>query len=438
MTQFRSDTNILLPHNKTIYEVFRLSDRLTTTGTATDAFGRLRIANPITLFESQHRYRENEHFNTLIVGTASSNYIQAESSLSLNVGTTLNDGVYKEAKRVSAYQPGKSLLIMNTFAMNDPKPGLTQRVGYFGNNDGIYLESNGTSNVLSIVLRSNASGTISETRVPQSQWNVDKFGSDQNSYSWQIATEPGRGPLNVANTNIFWTDIEWLGVGDVRCGFVVDGMMLPAHVFHNDNSKKSVYMSTACLPIRYEIFNHTSTASASAMKQICSTVISEGGYQISGTQRSSGNTPTHPTTLTTAGVYYPVLSLRLRSDRQDSIVIPVNFSLLPLSGVNSRQNWRLVEGASITGGNWVSTDAYSSVQVNNNAITMSGGTVLRSGHMEVGKQGTIAVSSGDVTMFKNQLKRNTFDNSNVVFTLAVAGSGSSDTVIASIDWEEVI
>lgn len=438
MTQFRSDTNILLPHNKTIYEVFRLSDRLTTTGTATDAFGRLRISNPITLFDSQHRYRENEHFNTLTVGTAGATHIPAESTMNLTVGTALNDGVYRETKKVFAYQPGKSLLIMNTFAMSDPKPGLVQRVGYFGANDGIFLESNGTSNVISFVLRSNATGTTTETRIPQSQWNVDKFGSDQNSYSWQISTDSGRGPLNLSNTNIFWTDIEWLGVGDVRCGFVVDGMMVPAHVFHNDNSKKTVYMSTACLPIRYEVFNHAATASASFMKQICSTVISEGGYQISGTQRSSGNTPANPTTLTTAGVYYPVLSLRLRSDRQDSIVIPVNFSLLPLSGVNSRQNWRLIEGATITGGNWVSTDAYSSVQVNNNAITMSGGTVLRSGHMEVGKQGSFAITSSDVTMFKNQLKRNTFDNSNVVFTLAVAGSGASDTCIASIDWEEVV
>ena len=62
MTQYRSDTKVLLPHNKTIYEVFKLSDRLTTSGTATDAFGRLRVSNPFTIFDSQNRYKENNEF----------------------------------------------------------------------------------------------------------------------------------------------------------------------------------------------------------------------------------------------------------------------------------------------------------------------------------------------------------------------------------------
>lgn len=438
MTQFRSDTNILLPHNKTIYEVFRLSDRFTTTGTATDAFGRLRISNPVTLFDSQHRYRENEHFNTLIVGTAGAAHIPAESTMNLTVGTALNDGVYRETKRVFAYQPGKSLLIMNTFAMNDPKPGLVQRVGYFSANNGVYLESNGTSNVISFVLRSNATGTTTETRVPQSQWNVDKFGSDQNSYSWQISTEPGRGPLNLSNTNIFWTDIEWLGVGDVRCGFVVDGMMVPAHIFHNDNARKSAYMSTACLPIRYEVFNHAATGSASFMKQICSTVISEGGYQLFGSQRSAGSNVAIPVTLTNASQYYPVVSLRLKSETPDSVVIPTNISVLGLGGNGTRLQWRLIEGATITGGTWETIDANSAVQYNSNATSMTGGTSLRSGFVYVSQQGSATGILGPEVLFRNQLKRNTFNGTNTTFTLAVAGAGAADTCVGTLDWEEII
>lgn len=438
MTQYRSDTNTLLPHNKTIYEVFRLSDRLTTTGTATDAFGRMRISNPVTLFDSQHRYRENEHFNTQIIGTGSSTHIPAESSMNLSIGTATSDAVLRETKKVFAYQPGKSLLIMNTFAMNDPKPGLVQRVGYFGSNNGIYLESNGTSNVISLVLRSNATGTTTETRVPQSQWNMDKFGSDSNSYSYQVATESGRGPLNVSNTNIFWTDIEWLGVGDVRCGFVVDGMLVPAHVFHNDNSRKTVYMTTACLPIRYEIFNTATTSGPSSMKQICSTVISEGGYQLFGTQRSAGNTPGFPTTLTNAGTFYPIVSIRLKSEMPDAIVIPTNISLLGLGGNGTRIQWRLVEGATITGGNWATLDANSSVQYNNNATSMTGGNVLRSGYIYVSQQASVTGILGPEVLFRNQLKRNSFDQSNVVFTLAAAGAGAADTCIGTLDWEEIV
>lgn len=435
MTQYRSDTNVLLPHNKTIYEVFRLSDRLTTSGTSTDAFGRLRISDALTLFDSQHRYRPNPHWNTNVVGSGSVGYIQPESTVTLNVTTASGDTVQRETNRVFAYQPGKSLLIMNTFAMANAQPGLVQRVGYFGANNGIYLESNGASGQTSFVLRSNVSGTTIETRVPQTEWNADKFGADQNSYSYQIASDSSRGPLNLANTNIMWMDIEWLGVGDVRCGFVVDGLMVPAHVFHNDNKRSTVYMTTACLPLRYEIFNLTTTTVASSMKQICSTMISEGGYQLSGSQRTVGNTT--PYTLTTPGTFYPIISLRLSANNPDSIVVPTNISLLGLSGNGQRIQWRLIEGASVSGGTWESGDANSSVLYNTSATSMSGGIAVKSGYVYVSQQGSAPLQLGD-SIFRNQLKRNSFNNSNVVFTLAAAGSGSSDTCVATMDWEEVV
>jgi hypothetical protein len=53
------------------------------------------------------------------------------------------------------------------------------------------------------------------------------------------------------------------------------------HTFQcaNQTGRTKVYMETAILPVRYEIENTDTTADASTLKQICSTVISEGGYQ---------------------------------------------------------------------------------------------------------------------------------------------------------------
>jgi hypothetical protein len=48
MAQFRIDSHRYLGDGKTIFEVGMLSDRLTASGTATDAFGRLRVSNPLT------------------------------------------------------------------------------------------------------------------------------------------------------------------------------------------------------------------------------------------------------------------------------------------------------------------------------------------------------------------------------------------------------
>lgn len=437
MAQWRSDTKTLLPHNKTIYEVFSLSDRLTTSGSMTDAFGRLRTSTALTLFDSQHRYRENDDFNTHIVATGSTEYVQAESTVNLKVTANSGDACFRESRKVFPYQPGKSLLILNTFVMEPPKSGLIQRVGYFSANNGVFLESNGTSNIISFVLRSNATGNTVETRVSQTEWNTDKFLGDSNSYSFQMSTDIDRGALNIANTNILWFDVEWLGTGDVRCGFVVDGVMSPAHIFHNDNKRKAVYMSTATLPIRYEIFNELATANSSTLKQICTSVISEGGYQIAGRQRTAGQLPNNAVTLTNTGTIYPVVSIRLKAENPDSVVIPRAISLLVLGKNGSHVQWRLVEGANISGGLWQSIGANSSVQYNANATSMTDGTVLKSGFTYYTNQATLPIKY-DSDLFRDQLKRNTFNGTNVTFTLAATGSASGDTVIGSLDWEEVI
>ena len=117
----------------------------------------------------------------------------------------------------------------------------------------------------------------------------------------------------------------------MRCGFVVDGKMIPAHIFHNDNIYKTTYMTTACLPIRYEIKNTGVTTSNSTLKQICSSVISEGGYQIAGKQRSVSGLISSPKDIPTAGTFTPIISIRLKSDRLDAIVIPNSVEFIGLT-----------------------------------------------------------------------------------------------------------
>ncbi len=432
MTQYRSDTNILLPTNKTIYEVVRLSDRITPSGTATDAFGRLRISQPFTLFDSQNRYYINDKFVTSNTGSANANisYVIHQSTVDLNVGTPATDSVKRETTKVFAYQPGKSLLVMNTFAMANAQANLTQRVGYYNNENGIYLERSNSNTY--IVLRSNSTGTISETRVEQSNWNTDVFDGTANSYSTSI----GYGGLNLSKTNIFWTDIEWLGVGDVRCGFVVDGLMVPAHVFHNENLSDYTYMTTACLPIRYEIFNTGITSNNSTMKQICSTVISEGGYELLGRPRTVGHNPNTAYDLTVSNTYYPVLSIKLSSDRPDAIVLPKGLHIAGSSASGSILRYKIVANTTVADGNWIAAND-SPVLYVLNSNTYTGGTDLVSGYVSLTNQSSTPVSLAD-DVFKFQLERNGFTNQNTVFTIAVAGQKNGDDVFVSIDWEEVV
>ena len=435
MAQYRTDLKKLDSGQVvTRHEVFMLSDRFTPSGTATDAFGRLRISDALTLFDSQHRYQDNQKWATSNSASSNAQHVSSESSVNLNVAATSGEYVYRETKRVFAYQPGKSLLIMNTFAMNTPKANLVQRVGYFDANNGIYLENDGTTNYL--VLRSNSSGTITETRVAQANWNVDKF--DGTGYSSQSGGVEHSGGLDVSNTNIFWTDVEWLGVGDVRCGFVTDGKMLPAHIFHNDNIQKTAYMTTACLPVRYEIKTVGTTTGSSTLKQICSTVISEGGYAVTGKQRAvaSGDIAT-PKDIPTAGTYTPILSIRLKSDRLDSIVIPTTVDFFGVTN-NTQYKYKIIVGGTLTGASWNSAGTYSAVEWDAAATAITGGEDVKIGFVTVGAgAGSTAISFQD-GLFKFQLERDSFTNTPTIFSLVATGASNGNDALGTIAWEEIV
>jgi hypothetical protein len=263
-TQYLSGPKTLT-RERARYEVHMLADQLTPGGSLTDAFGRLRTSSPFTIFDSQYRYGDNGKWDTLTATNGSATHVTTENVMALAVTNESGSKVIRETRRVMPYQPGKSLLILASFCLGTLKANVRQRVGYFGNDDGIFLEADGET--VSLKIRSRSLNTT--LTAARTEWNGDKF--DGTGYSGRT--------IDFSKAQIFWMDIEWLGVGDVRCGFVVDGHLIVAHTFHNDNVRTTTYMSTACLPIRYEIENLAATSGSTTMKQVCSSVISEGGYE---------------------------------------------------------------------------------------------------------------------------------------------------------------
>lgn len=434
MAQFRTDTSKFLNDGRTIYEVGMLSNRLTASGTSTDAFGRLRVSNPLTLFDSFHRYQDNGKFATSTSGTANTQHQTNQSVVDLNVNTASGDKCYRESKRVFAYQPGKSLLIMNTFVMNSQKTNLRQRVGYFNSQNGVFFENDGTGNYL--VLRTYTSGTVVETRVAQADWGVDSF--DGTGQSSQVGHE-GRNSLDISKANIFWIDIEWLGVGDVRCGFVVDGLMMPAHIFHNDNVNTTTYMTTAILPVRYEIENTGATASASKMKQICSTVVSEGGYTLEGKARSISIPITSPKDLPTAGTFTPILSIRLKDSFKDALAILKDVEFFGVTN-NTSYRYKIIIGGTLTGASWVSAGSDSPIEYDITASAISGGRDAQVGYVNVSAgAGGAAVNLGRETLFAYQLERDPFaaSDNGIIITIAGTGAANGNDAVGAMTWEEV-
>jgi len=392
-----------------------------------DAFGRLRTSTPLTLFDSSHRYRDNNLFTSLIVGTgATVGFVTTQGLVNIGIGTTSGESVIRETTKVFAYQPGKSLQIMNTFVMNAPKTNLRQRIGYFGADNGIYFEADGTT--LNFVERSIVSGILSETHAPQSSWLYDKLDG----------TGPSGYTLDPSKGQIMWTDIEWLGLGTVRVGFVIDGNFIHCHSFHHANIVQSTYITTAALPIRYEITNTGVTTSASTLKQVCSTVISEGGYELRGLQQAVGTAITNPVTLGTVGTDYTVISLRLKAspDRLDAIVILTAVSMLGTTN-NANYNWKVIASGTSVGGTWVSAGVDSAVEYKIDGGTHSGGRILASGYFNSSQQSTVPVDILKEALFKFQLERDRLTNTPYELTLVCSASTINSNIFASMDWEEI-
>jgi hypothetical protein len=395
---------------------------------STDAFGRLRVSTPYTLFDTNQRYYDHQQFSSAITGSANAVFQSSSSTFQLNVGSGAGDSIIRETMRVFPYQPGKSLLVLATFCGAALKPNLRQRVGFFGADNGIYFEIVGTT--LNMVIRSSSSGVIVEDRIPQTQWNGDRLDGTGGT------TNPSGITLNPTLDQIWWTDIEWLGVGTVRVGFIINGIFYTCHSFNHANTPSTAtanntttYMGTATLPVRYELTNLAATSGSSMMRQICVSVNSEGGYNSFGTTETAG-TGTTTKRLTTSGVYYPIVSIRMAAGRLDSIVVPRQIDVL--SPTVNYYRWVLLKNPTLTGATWTGTSSTGSVQYDLGATALSGGTEIQSGYAS--SRELLQLSATD--FFQFQLGRTLAGVSDVV-TLALAATSNNADVLAELGWQEL-
>lgn len=385
-----------------------------------DAFGRLRSSSPYTLFDSQNRYQKDPQFSESTANGASITYVADESTVALAADTTSGSLAVRQTFRVFPYQPGKGLLVLATFVMAASQTGLRQRVGYFNTGNGVFFQvENGTK---SFVLRTSTTGAPSDARtVDQADWNGDKLD--------------GSGPsgltLDPTKAQILWSDFEWLGVGSVRCGFIINGQYIICHTFNNANDLNKVYMTTAILPIRYEIEALSTLSVGATMKQICSTVISEGGYE----QKAIPQWARRTTTLTgVSTTFVPILSIRLKSTALGAVVIPSVFHAIPIGSVLDYEVV-LLKNATLTGPTaWSSNSLNVEFDVASTGLT--GGTIVDLDYVSGSNQGSGVVSTGADYNFDLQLGVSLGAVSDI-YTLAARTLSGTDDIIGSMSYYDL-
>ncbi len=336
-----------------------------------DAYGRARVSNPHTLFDSKQVFENSElYFDDLEIdlGTLST-YDVNRSSTRLTVSDSVAGARIRQTFQSWDYQPGKGQLAHFTFLMGENVEGVKKRVGLFNSENGLFFEMDGTKAYF--VVRSNVSGSVVDTRILQTQWNVNGLG-DQD---WEKA-------------QVFWLDFEWHGTGSVRFGFILDGLPVLCHTQHYANFADSVYMGTPNLPIHYSIVNDGS-GGASSMEHLCCSVITEGGSNPPGTVLSAGRDVLSPF-VTGNQSLYPLFSMRINPDFIGAAIELLICTITETLGGPSYFRYQVLMNPVIAG-----VDAVNWVSLSNSAIQydvsrdvtniISGGTIITSGTAGGGK-----------------------------------------------------
>ena len=335
-----------------------------------DAFGRLRVSTPHTLFDSKQLFDSQPLYwdDQEVSGSGTtSNHNPNEAATTMGVALNTAGKHVRQTFQRFNYQPGKSQFAMMTGVplLSGGGAGIMTSIGLFDDNNGVFVHySEGTMNV---VCRSYVTGSAVDTSVAQGSWNGDNMDG----------TGPSGITLDGSKTQILWMDLEWLGVGSVRFGFVVNGVFILCHTFHHANILSEVYMSTPNLPVRYEIEND-GTGAASTMKHICSTVMSEGGLQAQGQLHYQSTEGAH-IDANTPNTVYAVIGLKLKTTHIGQQIDLTSVSMV--NATNDNFEWIILFNPTVAGTFTYSDHADSSVQtaIGATANTVTGGHEIDGG-----------------------------------------------------------
>ena len=353
-----------------------------------DAFGRLRVSFPTTLFDSKTLHNKSSLFwSQTAVGVGAVVQFTGENtdaSVTLSAAAAGAYAIRQTTQRFN-YQPGKSQLCLYTGVLT-PVSNAIKRIGSFQSltaapytpNCGLYFETQTDSASSIAVIQQNNGFLVPAVSARRENWNIDKLD--------------GYGPsgkiLQLSAANIFMIDYEWLGVGRTRYGFVIDGQICYCHAFNNAGNVAGSYMLTPNLPVRAEI--RQTGAGTATMKMICCSIMSEGGADFTGVTRAV-DTGTTAITIIASKSRRALLGVRLQSTKLDSVNEVLNASIFDLpQSASSPAGFRyeLVMNPTLGGSavTWNDVDINSNFQyavVPDNTVTVTGGTVIASGMSNV-------------------------------------------------------
>lgn len=400
----------------------------------TDAFGRQRVSTPFTLGDNKNIHITDSEYVDRLVSGGTITHAPDEAAFLLTVPPTTGAVASRQTRMYYNYMPGKSQLILCSFQFGDMVSGVIRRVGYFDDENGLFLEQNGVAGVVYAVRRETTGGVVREHRVPQADWVGGGSGWD------------------FSKAQLLKIDFQWLGVGKIRF-FLSDGSDDIITSIFIANVNDTVSMTSPNLPVRYEIVNegYTGGTAPVSLKMICSTVISEGGYAEVGVDRSvtSGIVPRR---IVDGGDEIPIVALRLKNLFEGR---PNRYFVRPgeyeIYVENHPVAYRIIRvdssSTQVVGGAWVSAAPDSPVEYNTTAtgvVSGVGDQILMTGYVTASapKKSSESQNFQTPTSAKREFISQNLDSTDsmafvIVVTALGSGTNVNSDVYASIQWREI-
>lgn len=399
-----------------------------------DAFSRLRTSSPESLFSTQCQYSTAPlQMEGGATGTGVAPAHNASTRL-VALSCTAGSGTsYFQSYQYSPYEPGRSHFIAATGVIGTGVAATTVDFGYFDSANGVIFRQNGATN-LQLILRTSTGGSASDANiVNQSAWNIDPL----------TGTGPSGLTLDITKAFILIIDLQFLGMGRVRVGFDINGVVYYVHQFLNANNLAVPYMQTATLPIQMLITAASSGATKTSYFK-CATIQSEGG-----SLDTFGFNLATPETTATAGnnARVPLVAIRPKTtyngivNRELLVVQEIN---LFVTG-NIDVQWELVIGGAYSGQTWADVNAtYSAFEytsVPGTFTNLTGGVVIASGYSS--RQGGTNNGTPIIVPALQSMKYPiTLDRAGAVralgtLTLLVSGIGNTSACRGSFNFKEI-
>lgn len=388
-----------------------------------DAFGRSRVSATGQRLDVEYIYNKQDDYVDEITnnGTCTHNANARDVTLALS---DANNGSYAKMQSYPVpYTPGNSQLVELTGVLN---------------------LANIAGGTLEVFLRSNTTGSVVETTVPQSEW---------------LAFTDASG-FRTDRTHIFMMDFQSLKVGRVRFSIVQHGIPhLVTHLDHDNRIQTGYWqLANGCafwhlrtaggityMEIGYGNennaigFRYKVTANASAtMKAICATVKSEGGqhlWDLGGLPRAADN---NSTGITVSSTLVPIISIRPKTtfnSKQNLILaLPKSFTITTSQPIH----YHLIHDGTPATAVWADVDTNDSMmEYDVSSTSLTGGHKVASGY--IGTAGTAATRTGiGGGLLGKTLLWDRQNSVTGILTLAAVRTTASDaTVYGGIEWEEI-